>query len=91
LGLFIAVVLLLLIGFSFPAKLDMSQSIFVDAPASHTFEEVSDLKNWQRWSYWQARDTSIHLSRKEATQKSQTDFSIITGSIHFRGGLANSY
>ncbi len=61
-GFFVAIIVLLLIGFVFPSKLDMSQSILVNAPASYTFEEVSDLRNWKHWSYWQVRDTSMKIT-----------------------------
>jgi len=57
-----AIILLLLIGFIFPAKLDVSQSININAPPSFVYEEINDLKNWSHWSYWQTNDTSMRIS-----------------------------
>jgi effector-binding domain-containing protein len=45
-------VVLLIIGFVLPGKLEVSKSITVNAPAGHLFEEINTLENNAKWSYW---------------------------------------
>lgn len=65
LGLAIVLVLLVAIAFVLPSKLDVTQSISIQAPASYVFEEVNDLKNWKKWSYWETQDTTIKTTYSE--------------------------
>jgi effector-binding domain-containing protein len=65
LGLAIVLVLFVAIAFVLPSKLDVTQSISIQAPASYVFEEVNDLKNWKKWSYWETQDTTIKTTYSE--------------------------
>lgn len=65
LGLAIVLVLFVAIAFVLPSKLDVTQSITIKAPASYVFEEVNDLKNWKKWSYWETQDTTIKTTYSE--------------------------
>jgi len=46
------VVALLIIGFILPGKIEISKSISMNAPASYVFEEINNLENNAKWSYW---------------------------------------
>jgi effector-binding domain-containing protein/uncharacterized protein YndB with AHSA1/START domain len=46
------IVVLLIVGFFLPGKMEISKSITVNAPASYVFEEVNNLQNNEKWSYW---------------------------------------
>lgn len=51
-GIVGVVVVLLIIGFVLPGKMEISKSISVNAPAGYAFEEVNNLKSNENWSYW---------------------------------------
>lgn len=63
----LAIVLVLFIGIAFvlPSKLELTQSISIQAPASYVFEDVNELKNWKQWSYWEVKDTTIKTTYSE--------------------------
>ncbi len=52
LGIVGVVVVLLIIGFVLPGKMEISKSISINAPATYIFEEINNLENNQKWSYW---------------------------------------
>jgi len=45
-------VVLLSIGFVLPGKIEVSKSISINAPAGYAFEEINNLENNPKWSYW---------------------------------------
>ncbi len=45
-------VVLLIIGFVLPGKMEISKSISIKAPAAYAFEEINNLENNPKWSYW---------------------------------------
>jgi effector-binding domain-containing protein len=51
-GIVGVVVVLLIIGFVLPGKMEISKSISMNAPASYVFEEINNLENNAKWSYW---------------------------------------
>jgi effector-binding domain-containing protein/uncharacterized protein YndB with AHSA1/START domain len=51
-GLVGVIVVLLIIGFVLPGKMELSKSITINAPASNVFEEINNLENNPKWSYW---------------------------------------
>lgn len=61
LGLLVIVVLFIIVGFFMPAKLELRQSIVIDAPAEYAFEEINNLESWNNWSYWNTLDTSMTI------------------------------
>src|SRR5688572_13322372 len=62
LGLLAAVILLIIVGFFLPGKVEVTKSIVVNAPAEYAFEEVDVLENWDKWSYWNTLDTTMTIS-----------------------------
>ncbi len=61
-GLLGLIVLLVIVGFLLPGKLEVSRSIIVNAPAEYAFEEVNGLENWNKWSYWNQLDTTMAIT-----------------------------
>lgn len=61
------IVLLLLIGFVLPAKLEVSKSFSIKAPAGAVFEEINDLKRWEAWQYWNTLDPEMKIAYSENT------------------------
>lgn len=61
------IVLLLLVGFVLPAKLEVSKSVTINAPASAVFEEINDLKRWETWQYWNTLDPEMKITYGEKT------------------------
>jgi len=51
-GIVGVIVVLLIIGFVLPGKMELQQSITVNAPAGYVFEEINNLENNPKWSYW---------------------------------------
>ena len=61
-GLLGAIVLLIIVGFFLPGKMEVSKSISINAPAEYAFEEVNGLENWDRWSYWNTLDKTMKIT-----------------------------
>lgn len=59
------IVLFVLAGFLLPGKFEMTRSVTVNAPAEYSFEEVNQLENWNRWSYWNTLDTTMTITYGE--------------------------
>jgi effector-binding domain-containing protein len=61
-GLLGLIVLLVIVGFFLPGKLEVSKSITVNAPPEYVFEEVNQLENWSNWSYWNTLDKDLKIT-----------------------------
>ncbi len=61
-GLLCAVVLLVIVGFLLPAKIELTKSIVVNAPPEYVFEEVNSLEQWGKWSYWFSLDSTMQVT-----------------------------
>jgi len=61
------IILLVIVGFFLPSKYELIKSIAINAPAAYVFEEVNELKNWDRWSYWNQQDTAMAKTWGEKT------------------------
>jgi effector-binding domain-containing protein len=64
------IVLLVLIGFVLPAKLEISKSVSINASATAVFEEINNLERWEKWQYWNTLDPDMKLTygeKKEGT------------------------
>jgi effector-binding domain-containing protein len=46
------VAVLVIVGFILPSKTEVTRSIFIKAPSGYVFEEVNNLENHPKWSYW---------------------------------------
>ncbi len=47
----------------------VSRSRMIDAPANLVFNQIGDLKNWEKWSPWKEKDTSMVLEFSKTTNK----------------------
>lgn len=63
-GIWIGIILLGLILFSFllPGEVHISRSITIDAPIDRVFEQVNDLRNWEKWSPWKRMDPMMEMT-----------------------------
>jgi effector-binding domain-containing protein len=61
-GLLGLIVVLIIVGFFLPSRIELTRSITIDAPAEYAFEEVDNLDRWNNWSYWNTLDTAMTLS-----------------------------
>lgn len=64
-GMAVLLVVLLLAGFLLPSATHINKSIAITAPAGYVFEEINDLKNWSRWSYWNSIDPEMKMEFSE--------------------------
>lgn len=67
LGLAALLVLLFLVGFFLPSKVEFTRSTVINAPADYAFEEINNVQRWDHWSYWHSLDTTMVLSFSERT------------------------
>jgi len=51
-GLGVLVALVVIAGFIMPGHVELSKSITIDAPPENAFEEINNLENNPKWSYW---------------------------------------
>jgi len=63
-GIWLGAILLGLILFSFllPREVSVSRSITIDAPMDRVFEQVNDLRNWEKWSPWKRADPMMEMT-----------------------------
>lgn len=61
-GCLATVILLVIVGFILPEKVQISRSISINAPAEYAYEEVDKLENWNKWSYWSTRDPAMQIN-----------------------------
>ncbi len=52
----VLIVFLLIVTLFLPSEADVERSIVINAPASKVFPMVNSMKNWERWSPWNAID-----------------------------------
>jgi hypothetical protein len=60
-ALAVIIVALILAGFLLPSSTVIRQSVAIGAPAGYVFEEINELKNWPRWSYWNSVDPEMKM------------------------------
>jgi carbon monoxide dehydrogenase subunit G len=63
-GLWFGILLLalILISFLLPSEIKIKRSIEVSAPIDRVFEQVSDLRNWEKWAPWKRMDPSMVMT-----------------------------
>ena len=63
-GLWLGILILALILFSFllPADVKVERSIIVNAPVDRVFDQVNDLRNWEKWSPWKRMDPTMVMT-----------------------------
>lgn len=58
------VILLWVISLFLPSKIQVERSVVIDAKPKTVFNQVNDLKNWEHWSPWEQRDTTMESTFK---------------------------
>jgi uncharacterized protein YndB with AHSA1/START domain len=58
----LALVAVILLSFLFPTTVKVSRSIEVNAPADRVFDQVNDLRNWEKWSPWKRMDPTMVMT-----------------------------
>jgi hypothetical protein len=53
---------LILFSFLLPSEVKVKRSITVQAPMDRVFEQVNDLRNWEKWSPWKRADPSMVMT-----------------------------
>ncbi|MCI0751594.1 MAG: GyrI-like domain-containing protein [Flammeovirgaceae bacterium] len=66
-GIVALVVLVAIVGFFMPEKTEVTRTVAINAPADYVFEEVNELKNWGRWSYWHHTDKTMKPAYGDVT------------------------
>ena len=63
-ALWLGLILLALILFSFllPKEVTVSRNITVNAPIDRVFDQVNDLRNWEKWSPWKRMDPMMEMT-----------------------------
>ena len=58
----VALLAIILISFLFPTTMKVSRSIEVNAPVDRVFDQVNDLRNWEKWSPWKRMDPTMVMT-----------------------------
>lgn len=74
-GIVILIIMLMLIAFALPSKIALTNSVLVQAPSTYVYEEINELKNWPKWSYWETQDTTIKTTYGEITSGVNASYS----------------
>jgi uncharacterized protein YndB with AHSA1/START domain len=63
-GMWLGILLLAVILFSFllPTEVTVSREIRINAPMDRVFEQVNDLRNWEKWSPWKRMDPMMEMT-----------------------------
>lgn len=67
-GLLALTIIYLAACFFAPKKLQIEESITINAPAEVIFEEVTDFHTWENWSPWNQMDSNMQSVFSEKTQ-----------------------
>ena len=59
LGILGVIVLLIIVGFFLPSKIEVTRSLTMHASPEAAFEEINNLEHWEKWSYWNTLDPTI--------------------------------
>jgi uncharacterized protein YndB with AHSA1/START domain len=63
-GLWLGLLLLglILLSFLLPAEVKVKRSILVTAPIDRVFDQVNDLRNWEKWAPWKRMDPTMVMT-----------------------------
>jgi uncharacterized protein YndB with AHSA1/START domain len=53
---------LILISFVLPSEVSVRRSIVVQAPMERVFDQINDVRNWEKWSPWKRKDPTMVMS-----------------------------
>ena len=57
--LLVLVALVCIVGFCLPSKVKVERTLVINAPAEIVFEQVNNLKNWDKWAVWNQIDPNM--------------------------------
>ncbi len=63
--------------FSLDDNFKVERSRVINAPANLVYNEISDLKNWEKWSPWKEKDTTLVFEYSKSTDKEGDYFRFI--------------
>ena len=66
-GLLIFVVLLLILAYFLPRKMEVSVTEKINAPAKYSYNILNDFKNQEKWDPWMLKDTSMTFEYGDQT------------------------
>lgn len=61
-GLVALFLIFLTIGFLLPSEVHVEKSVMIDAPIDLVYEQVNDLRNWEKWSPYKKMDPLLEMS-----------------------------
>ncbi|MGG8497564.1 SRPBCC family protein [Tenacibaculum sp. TC6] len=61
------IVIGLIYASAYSGKYDVKRSKIINAPVSHVFNTVNDLKTWEKWGPWHEEDSTIVVTYGEKT------------------------
>ena len=61
LALGVLLILLVLISFFLPSKMNIERSLVMKGSPENVFEQINTLKNWEQWSSWHKKDPKINI------------------------------
>ena len=53
---------LILVSFFLPKEISIRRSVRISAPMYRVFDQVNDLRNWERWSPWKRMDPAMVMT-----------------------------
>lgn len=59
--------LLVIVSFFLPSKVNVTRSATINAPADRIFTEVNDFKNWPKWMPWSEKDPTMKFTYDATT------------------------
>lgn len=66
-GLVAIIALLVVVSFFLPSKAHVERSLVMKADESVIFEQINNLKNWEKWSPWHKMDPKMELTYEGPT------------------------
>lgn len=54
--------MLILVSFLLPSTIKVKRSVLVSAPIDRVFDQVNDLRNWEKWAPWKRMDPTMVMS-----------------------------
>jgi len=69
------VVVFVLVGLWLPKEFTIERSVRVQAPVELVFDQVNDLKNWQKWSPWFSVDPTMEVTYSDRAAGAGSSYS----------------
>lgn len=66
-GLFVIIIVLFIISFFLPSKVEVERSSVINAAQDDVFNEVNDLKRWKRWTPYHQTGSDVNINFGDTT------------------------